>query len=255
MSQSHNNTIEYKLIEPPQELADFVESYWMLVNHADKAKEVIVLPDGRIDIFFSYSASEDFHVTLSGLSSKAEQTSIAPGTKIFALSFKLLAIEYILHLRISSLVNSVQYLPVDFWGVTRDDLNDFDQFCTKISACMKSLNIAAVDKRKHTLFNLIYTSQGAQAIQAMAKQVNWSSRQINRYFNQQFGISLKAYCNILRFRASFEHIKEGKLFPEQNFTDQAHFIRDVKKFSGVIPKELKKNRGDRFIQFSTLPGK
>ncbi len=36
---------------------------------------------------------------------------------------------------------------------------------------------------------------------------------MNRYFNQEYGISLKTYCNILRFRASFRHIKEGKLYP------------------------------------------
>jgi AraC-like DNA-binding protein len=89
----------------------------------------------------------------------------------------------------------------------------------------------------------------------MSEQVHWSSRQINRYFNQLFGLSLKAYCNILRFRASFQHIKEGKLFPEQNFTDQAHFIKEIKKFSGVLPKELSKNKDDRFIQFSTLTKK
>ena len=75
------NNIEYKVIKPAPELADFVETYWMLVNHADEAKEVIILPDGRADIFFSYSSTEDFHVTLSGLSSKAERATIAPKTK------------------------------------------------------------------------------------------------------------------------------------------------------------------------------
>lgn len=78
---------------------------------------------------------------------------------------------------------------------------------------------------------------------------------MNRYFNQTFGLSLKAYCNILRFRASIEHIKQGKLFPELNFSDQAHFIKEVKKLSGVVPKELSKNENDRFIQLSTLTKK
>jgi AraC-like DNA-binding protein len=86
----------------------------------------------------------------------------------------------------------------------------------------------------------------------LSEKVSWSSRQINRYFNQQFGLSLKAYCGILRFRASFPNIKEGKLFPEQNFSDQSHFIKEVRKLAGVSPKELMKNKNDRFIQFSAL---
>ena len=46
--------------------------------------------------------------------------------------------------------------------------------------------------------------------------------------------------------------EEGKLFPEQNFCDQAHFTRAVKKLAGVVPKELAKNKNDRFVQFSSL---
>jgi AraC-like DNA-binding protein len=120
---------------------------------------------------------------------------------------------------------------------------------------MLQLLTVNIDERKRKLFNLIYAAQGSITIKELSESVHWSSRQINRYFNQWFGLSLKAYCNILRYRASFKQISEGKLFPEQNFTDQAHFIKAVKRYSGVTPKELAKNADDRFIQFSTLPEK
>jgi AraC-like DNA-binding protein len=90
-------------------------------------------------------------------------------------------------------------------------------------------------------------------VKALSEKAYWSSRQINRYFNQQFGLSLKAYCNILRFRAALQQIREGKLFPEENFADQTHFIKEIKKFSGVAPKELSQNRNGRFILLSALP--
>jgi AraC-like DNA-binding protein len=89
-------------------------------------------------------------------------------------------------------------------------------------------------------------------VKELSEKVYWSSRQINRYFNQQFGVSLKAYCNILRFSASFKHISEGKLFPGQNFTDQNHFIKETKKYAGVTPKELSKNKNDRFIDITAI---
>lgn len=79
---------------------------------------------------------------------------------------------------------------------------------------------------------------------------DWKLHLIRRRFLPE--LSLKAYCNILRFRASFTQINAGKLFPQENFSDQSHFIREVKKLSGVSPKELKRNRNDRFIQFSVL---
>jgi AraC-like DNA-binding protein len=90
------------------------------------------------------------------------------------------------------------------------------------------------------------------SVKELSEKVFWSSRQINRYFQQTFGISLKAYCNIFRFKSSLNHIKKGKLFPELNYADQNHFIREVKKMSGVTPKELSKNQNDRFILLSAI---
>ena len=112
-----------------------------------------------------------------------------------------------------------------------------------------------IDSRKQKLFELIYSSNGSLRVKELSEKVYWSSRQINRYFNRQFGLSLKAYCNILRFRASLPQIRNGRLFPEENFADQTHFIKQIKKFSGVVPKELLKNKNDRFILLSTLPAK
>ncbi|MFD1140340.1 DUF6597 domain-containing transcriptional factor [Larkinella insperata] len=244
------NDIEYKFIQPPAFLAEFVESYWMLVNHSEEEKAVVLVPDGRVDVFFSYSSAEPFHTTVAGVEREASSASIRPRTVIFAVSFKLLAVEYILDTTVS--VNEVRYLPAGFWGITADDLADFGRFCQTISDILKGLADKAMDGRKVKLFELIYGSNGSLPIRELAERAAWSSRQINRYFNQRFGISLKAYCDILRFRASFQDIRAGKLFPEQNFTDQAHFIRDVRKFSGVTPKGLRKNQNDRFIQFSTL---
>ncbi len=109
-----------------------------------------------------------------------------------------------------------------------------------------------IDERKRKLFALIYATNGSISVSEVAERICWESRQINRYFRRQFGLSLKAYCNILRFRSSLDHIAQGKLFPQEHFFDQTHFIKEVKKFSGVVPKELLKNENDRFILLSSL---
>jgi len=247
-----DNDFEFKLIKPDKSLADFVESFWLLQNHSDQDKEIVVLPDGRVDLFFSQSATDPFHITLSGLETHPERAILTAKTRMFAISFKLLATEYVFQKTVSNLLDNATYLPTDFWNFNAIDLQDFNLFCQKATRKIQELLPGEIDNRKRKLFDLIYSSNGALTIKELSEKVFWSSRQINRYFNQQFGISLKAYCNILRFRASFQHIKEGKLFPQQNFADQSHFIREVKKLAGVSPKELKRNQDDRFIQFSTL---
>ncbi|MCS3868620.1 AraC-like DNA-binding protein [Chryseobacterium ginsenosidimutans] len=244
----------YQSQKPDSSISDYVESFWMLDNPSEN-KEVILLPDGRIDLIFSQSAKEPFDVVLLGIGTHPEQIVIAEKTKIFSVSFNLLATEYILHQSVSELLNSAKVLPIDFWNFNVDDLNDFEKFCEKISLKIKKELTLKIDERKLKLFDLIYSAKGSLTVKELSEKVIWSERQINRYFNQQFGISLKSYCGILRFRASFQHIKEGKLFPEQNFTDQSHFIKEIKKLSGFLPKELNQNKNDRFIQFSVLPEK
>jgi AraC-like DNA-binding protein len=186
-----DNDFEFKLIKPDKSIADFVESFWLLVNHSDHDKEVVVLPDGRIDLFFSQSATEPFHITLSGLETRPDKTTLAAQTTIFAISFKLLSSEYIFQQPVAGLLDKAAYLPADFWNFHENDLKDFDLFCKKASQNIKTLLPTDIDKRKQNLFELIYSSEGAMTVKELSEKVFWSSRQINRYFNQQFGLSLK----------------------------------------------------------------
>ena len=44
--------IQYHQKQPEAKLSEFVESYWMLVNTANEERELVILPDGRVDVFF-----------------------------------------------------------------------------------------------------------------------------------------------------------------------------------------------------------
>ena len=187
-----------------------------------------------------------------GLEAQPATKILKAKTKIFAISLNLLAIEYLLNEKISGFLNKAKPLPNGFWEIFEDDIENFDSFCSKATAIIKKQVNIKVDDRKRKLFELIYSSCGAYSVGDLSEAVCWSSRQINRYFNQQFGMPLKTYCNILRFKASLTHLKKGVLYSEENFSDQAHFIKNVKKFAGVVPTELSKNKNDRFIQLSVL---
>lgn len=250
-----DNGLHFRFIEPARSISDFVENLGTFHNLSDEVKEVAIIPDGRIDLFFMQSSSEPFHVTLIGLETYPEQRQIPPQTQAFVVSFKPIAVEYIFNTSIADVLNSAMELPNDFWNFQADDLHNFELCCTKATKKIKELIPEKTDERKHQLFGLIYESKGEMSVDELSKKINWSSRQINRYFTQYLGLSLKTYSTILRFRASLEHIAQGKLFPELNYTDQNHFIKEVKKFSGVAPKELSKNKNDRFILLSVLKGK
>jgi AraC-like DNA-binding protein len=237
---------------PEALLSDLVESYWMIENLSGRAYDIVILPDGRVDLICSYSDNDPFEIRLMGLDDAPSYTSLAPGTKMFSVSFKLTAMEYVFHHGVSDLLNNSRTIQSDSWRFTKDDLTDFNSFRNKAATQIKSKLNGDLDPRKKKLFDLIYFSKGSRTVADLSEHAGWSSRQINRYFTEWFGLSLKTYSNILRFRASFPQLKEGKLFPEKDFADQAHFIKEIKRFSGVKPKDLAQNKDDRFIQFSTL---
>lgn len=247
-----DDDFQFHFIEPDHSIADFVENLGTFHNDSEQCKEVVIIPDGRIDLFFMHSPSEPFHVTLVGLETYPEQRQIPPQTSAFVISFKPIAVEYILNTTIADVLNKAKELSYDFWNFKVDDLQNFELCCLKATQKIKDLLPEKTDERKLKLFDLIYASKGEMSVKELSESVGWNSRQINRYFTKQLGLSLKAYCTILRFRASLEHIAQGKLFPELNYTDQNHFIKEVKKFSGVAPKELSKNKNDRFVLLSVL---
>lgn len=247
-----DHDFQFHFIEPDHSIADFVENLGTFHNDSEQCKEVVIIPDGRIDLFFMHSPSEPFHITLVGLETYPEQRQIPPQTSAFVISFKPIAVEYILNTTIADVLNKAKELSYDFWNFKVDDLQNFELCCLKATQKIKDLLPEKTDERKLKLFDLIYASKGEMSVKELSESVGWNSRQINRYFTKQLGLSLKAYCTILRFRASLEHIAQGKLFPELNYTDQNHFIKEVKKFSGVAPKELSKNKNDRFVLLSVL---
>lgn len=255
ITHTMNHDLKFKLIEADSSLSDYVESFWMLHNSSDEAKEIIVLPDGRVDLTLSQSSTQSFQIVCSGLETQPQPVILQANALIFAISFKLLAVEYLLGKSISNLLNDAEYLPEKFWDFEPVDVLDFDLFCKKASKKIHSLLPQQIDSRKQKLFQLLYQSHGHLSVTELSAQVHWSRRQIHRYFTEKFGISLKMYCDILRFKASFQPIRNGQLFPEQDFADQSHFIKQIKKFSGVSPKQLKLNHNDRFIQLLVLPTK
>lgn len=239
--------LTFKLVEPDRSLADFVYCFSSLQNISHQ-NNAVVIPNGKVDLIFSKLNDNTFTVALLGLETKPKSINHEV-SNFFAVSFNPFAIEYIFNDSIADILNSGKKLESNFWEITADDLNDFDNFCEKITQKISEILPNKTDERKLRLFQLIFESNGEIPIKEICEKISWSPRQINRYFNQQFGLSLKAYCKILRFQASLGHIKDGELYPQLNFTDQSHFIKEIKQLSGVSPKELHKNENDRFLQF------
>jgi len=249
------NKLEYICLKPDEPLIDIVESIWMVKNNSDEEKEGIIVPDGKIDLFLLADENGNFEIFISGICSAPITKPPFPKSTMFAISFYPIAAEYIFNQSFADLNNIKKTLQTGYWGFSRDDLNDFNQFYHKTTKVISSLLSKEIDDRKKKLFKRIYASKGEITVKELEENIFWSSRQMNRYFHKWLGVPLKTYLNIIRFSNSLKQLKNGDFYPQLDYADQSHFIREVKKFAGVKPIILNKNENDRFIQFSLMPEK
>jgi AraC-like DNA-binding protein len=96
----------------------------------------------------------------------------------------------------------------------------------------------------------IHTNIGSIHVKYLLEYLHLSERQFERRFTQTVGISPHLYIRVKRFNEAIRLIKTRQferltdVAHALNFSDQSHFIRDIKAFSGITPKSLSQKVDD-----------
>ena len=96
----------------------------------------------------------------------------------------------------------------------------------------------------------IHTNIGSMHVKYVLDYLNISERQFERRFTQTVGISPHLYIRVKRFNEAIRLIKTRQferltdVACALNFSDQSHFIRDIKAFSGMTPTSLSQKVDD-----------
>lgn len=103
------------------------------------------------------------------------------------------------------------------------------------SALVKSV----VDKILHT--------KGNVDISETVNHISSERRKLERMFSKTVGTSPKQLCKVIRFQQTLQAmIRDNKSLTQvahdNEFYDQAHFIKDFKQFTGVTPKSFYENK-------------
>ncbi|GGB81373.1 AraC family transcriptional regulator [Flavobacterium suaedae] len=241
--------MNYYEIKPSEFLKSFIKCFWFYENDVETTHTI--LPDGYFDIIATVEDEQIVSLTLTGIWNTPKEVKLHKNTTIYGIRFKLPAVEYLFRKEIQSILNTFNELPLHFWGINTTSYTSLEQYVEYISNYIETVaeKTAKPDDKKILLFRLVYQKQ-TFSVKEIAEKLNWSSRQINRYFKSQFGITLKDFINIVRCNSAYKDIAKGNLYPQNNFYDQAHCIKEVKKYTGTTPKKLYKNDDDRFLQLS-----
>ncbi len=104
------------------------------------------------------------------------------------------------------------------------------------------------EKSRDTLveesLRLIHANIGSLHVKDLLDAFHISERQFERRFTQTVGLTPQVYLRVKRFNEAIRLIKTRRfkrltdVAAALNFTDQSHFIRDIKAFSGMTPTSL-----------------
>jgi AraC-like DNA-binding protein len=243
--------MKYEEVKVEGYLSNFIKCFWTSET-LTKNVEHTILPDGYFDLIVEIKEGNIIKIKLTGIWTIPIDIAKSSNTKIFAVRWRPLATELLENINLKSLLNTTIIVPPTFINLNTLSFQNFEHFCLHIQTYLEDRmkKIKPISQWKICLFNQIYKKENYN-VQALAEKCFFSSRQINRYFHSQFGLSLKNYITIVRCSATFKNISKDILYPESSYYDQSHYIKEVKKMTGVTPSELYKNKNDRFLQFLT----
>lgn len=131
----------------------------------------------------------------------------------------------------------------------------FEDTIDKAEAYLKErlLNRESVDNYFVRAANLMRSARGCITIEEISAKLAVSPRQLQRVFKGELGTTPKTYGRIIRFSNAYKqmyHLQEtggwAGLSYHFGYADQAHFIREFKEFSGVIPNVMLHDNGQVF---------
>jgi AraC-like DNA-binding protein len=235
----------YREFQPNKNLQQFIDSYWYFTNEDPGSIESPVLPDGCMDIIFPLTGDNGPFVV--GTMTKAETVSIKPGQRMFGIRFRPAIAPSLLRIPAIELRDTIiplEYINKNLAGemseltFKQQIANQIELFNEKIANVIQSIDI---DKRVFYAVNLVAELQGNVSLDTVAQEIGMSLRHMERLFKYHVGISPKRFARIVRFHQSHVALSKSGASSlattayQYGYTDQAHFNKDYKIFTGVNP--------------------
>ncbi|MDN3586459.1 helix-turn-helix domain-containing protein [Pedobacter aquatilis] len=244
------SAVSYIEILPDSHLQPYIYCFWELeTNHPlTEQFNYRVVADGCIDIFFDLNNPNESYVM--GFCKKYTEFELGNLFHYVGIRFLPTMFPMLFNINAKDLSNLAQNLDGIIPSIAKFISDNFTKHSTKLYRA-NLLNTFFKNYINHHRFT--YDSRVQNAINIILKNfgvlniekdldVGLSSRQLRRLFEYYIGDSQKAFCQVVRFqnilkaKPSLQSLKANKLFLDQGYHDQAHFIKNFKNFYGVTPK-------------------
>lgn len=246
LDQEYKKYIDYREYHI-KELSDYCMCIWEMKSRLDFDKTIYnnILPDACIDIVVDFLNNT---ICFAGFSAETEPMQLHDKIDSMGVRLKPGAFKAIFHLNADDIMDN----PIPFGEIEKDcDLTIiFSNISSgeRISVLKKYLLDKISDAEDTTFIEIVdnlYQNPQDQKVHDIATHFNYNQRQLFRMFKKHYGISPKVLLNILRLHLCLTLILEGQaeligISMLCGFYDQAHFIKEIKRYTGISPLQLLK---------------
>jgi len=256
--------MNYQTFEPNNDLTALVKCYWTLESpKEDKPERQTIVPDGCLEMIFHYGDlyrqyTENGNGLLQprcfviGQLTRPLEIEPTGDTGIFSVRFHPNGFLPFATIPIKEMENTA----VSLERLFGKDGREIEQTILKAHSISERIvlietflfnrltNTEAIDRIVKSTVETILTANGQLSVDQLSQQTNINRRQLERKFSSAIGLSPKQLSKTIRLQATLKMFLNKKftsltaLAYENEYYDQAHFIKDFKELTGFTPKEF-----------------
>jgi len=243
--------MQYREHRPSLPLKSAVACYWTLL--ADGAATHRVLPDGSLDVLFSFAdpvTSRD--AAIVGAMTHAVVVEPSGRVDLLGVRFRPGEAARLLGLPVAELTDDATELHAAWGAASRSlhgELGDSPTPEGRLRALDRALlhrldRAAAPDPGMRAAVALARGTNGRSALVELARAAGLTPRTLERRFERAVGLGPKTFSRVMRLQALVAAVLAAPGRPDWaalaadfGFYDQAHFIHDFRALAGLTPSE------------------
>lgn len=250
---------QYKVYAPSPALQPFVNNYAIVENTVPITHFVLMKPTLVLGIQYSGSMElsgteqavfEGFSSGLIGLQHTYCKMEKAANTGVLFINFTEAGAAAFFNLPLHELSDTGHTLDLMIPASLVSQLEEQVALATSAEARVQAVNRFLMTRLRYqksdpligTALELIKNSQGLIKTKALAKQLYISSSRLEKRFRHAVGTSPKQFAAIVRIETALKNFQSGipltQLAYSAGYFDQAHFNRDIKRATGMTPRQL-----------------
>ncbi|MEQ9593768.1 MAG: helix-turn-helix domain-containing protein [Cyclobacteriaceae bacterium] len=250
-------------VHATESLRAFIDCFWIQKIEADKSEVSPVmrcLPSGMVDLIIHIKGGRAHGIPdcgtpykfpdsyFTGVQTRPILWNVTGSTEIMGVRFTPEGIMHLFKSPVASFTNKA----VDIQEVFTKNSEIISQvkseecFYRRISIIESFVQLQLKkyqDAPNHIARSLsaIRKSDYSFSNESIRNNLYLSERQTQRLFKHHLGVNPKTYHRVVRFREAVKRIEGNQkinwtgLAYSLGYSDQAHFIRDFKQFSGITP--------------------